>query len=81
MIDKYETCPLAAAGFKLASFTELPTMVIGPDGKCICTVSDRCLDVDKRDGQRCTMEQLRSLDQQAISRRASQSGDGWKGEW
>ena len=74
-MDKYIECPLKVAGFKLEHFTELPSMVIGVDGKCICTVGKRCMDVDKHDEQRCTLEQLRQLDQQAMRRRAWQSGE------
>ena len=74
MSDKYELCPLTAAGLALVTFAELPALVIGPDGKCICAKNQPCMDVDKRDGQRCTLEQLRQLDAAARRRRACQSG-------
>lgn len=77
MSDKYEKCPLKEAGMSLETFRELPAMIIGADGKCICTVGDRCIDVDKRDDMRCTLQQLRALNSQASSRRARQSGDDW----
>ncbi len=73
--DRYDDCPLEAAGFRLESFAELPTVVIGPDGKCICTKHNRCRDVDRRDGNRCTLEDLKRLDAQARDRRSWQSGD------
>lgn len=76
-MDKYKECPLKAAGFRLVDFVELPTMIIGPDGMCICTENDRCRDVDKRDGKRCTLEQLKSLDSVASARRGWQSGSDW----
>ncbi len=72
--DRYDECPLAAAGFRLANFAELPSLIIGPDGKCICTKTVPCLDVDKRDGLRCTLEQLRRLDEVASARRGWQNG-------
>lgn len=75
MSDKYKTCPLKEAGFRLETFSELPPMIIGPDGKCICTESDRCMDVDKRDGMRCTLKELQTLDHVARCRRAWQSGE------
>lgn len=73
--DRFDECPLMAAGFRLEGFVELPTIVIGPDDKCICTKTGRCLNVDRRDGCRCTLTELRLLDSQAISRRARQSGE------
>ncbi len=72
--DKYPTCPLDEAGFYIATFVELPTVIIGPDGKCICTIDQTCRNVDRRDGQRCTLAELKQLDREAISRRAWQSG-------
>jgi hypothetical protein len=72
--DKYERCPLASAGFSLHTFTELPALVIGPDGRCICTADRPCLDPDRRDGKRCTLEQLRQLDLHAAARRGWQYG-------
>ncbi len=75
MTDRYLECPLATAGFRLQTFSELPPLIIGADGKCICTHASHCMDVDKRDGNRCTLAQLRDLDSQAVRRRAWQSGD------
>lgn len=75
MSDKYEVCPFKAAGFRLLCLDELPAIVIGTDGKCVCTEASRCLDVDKRDGLRCTEEQLRQLNRVAMGRRAYQGGD------
>lgn len=72
--DKYTECPLKAAGFKVEYFSELGTLVIGADGKCICTIDKRCMNVDKRDEQRCTVEQLRQLNREASYRRGYQSG-------
>lgn len=73
--DRFNECPLEDAGFRLEKFSELGTVVIGVDGKCICTVEDRCLNVDKRDGLRCTLAQLRQLNSEAESHRAWQSGE------
>ncbi len=73
--DKYETCPLKAAGLSLHTLYELGTVVIGPDGKCICTVGQRCMDVDKKGETRCTLEELKTLNSQAERRRSWQSGD------
>jgi hypothetical protein len=73
--DKYEECPLKTAGFKLETFLILPPMIIGSDGKCICTVKDQCLNVDKTNQQRCTLQELQKLDAEACNRRAWQSGD------
>lgn len=77
MSSKFHECPLALAGMRLETFTELPTMIIGLDGRCICTKSSRCIDVDKRDDDRCTLRHLRQLDSEAMSRRARQSGEDW----
>ncbi len=68
--DRYNECPLEVAGFTLARYDELGTAVIGPDGKCICTFRKGCLDVDKRDGMRCTRQQLEQLNYDAVIRRA-----------
>jgi hypothetical protein len=75
MSDRYEQCPLKAAGLRLVTFSELPTVVIGPDDKCICTEADRCLDVDRKTRDRCTLKELKTLNSQAIFRRAWQSGE------
>lgn len=72
--NRYEECPLKAAGFRLVSLSDLPTVVIGADGKCICTKDQRCLNVDRHDGERCTLEDLQRLNSEAIRRRAWQSG-------
>lgn len=71
---KYPACPLKAAGFTLVELSDLPPVMIGPDGRCICTTEKRCLNVDKRDGLRCTLAQLQQLNREAINRRAWQSG-------
>ncbi len=75
MSDRYKKCPLTEAGFKLIKLDELPPMIIGADGKCICTADQRCMDVDKRDGQRCTLWELERLSNQASARRSYQSGE------
>ncbi len=72
--DHYDECPFKATGFSLQTFDELPPVIIGPDGKCVCTKDDRCLNVDRRDGNRCTLAELRLLNDQARARRAWQSG-------
>lgn len=73
--DRFNKCPLETTGFTLNHFRELGTVVIGADNKCICTIKDRCLDVDKRDGMRCTRQHLEQLNCEAGRRRAWQSGD------
>lgn len=75
--DKYDECPFAKTGFKLLDLPELPTVVIGPDGKCVCTKEKRCLNVDRHDGNRCSVDDLRKLSNEASSRRAYQSGNDW----
>lgn len=77
MSDKYDDCPLKDAGLFMVHLSELPAIIIGSDNKCICTKDQRCLDVDKRDGMRCTLDQLKQLSAEAVSRRARQSGDDW----
>ncbi|MGH7175124.1 MAG: hypothetical protein ACREGR_02060 [Minisyncoccia bacterium] len=72
--DRYNECPLKAAGFTLERFSELGAIIIGPDGKCICTYKNGCMNVDKRDGMRCTRQQLEQLNCEAGRRRAWQSG-------
>ena len=72
--ERYPTCPLAQAGFRLECFSELGAVVIGPDDCCICTVDSRCRNVDKRSQERCTLEELETLDRQASYRRGWQSG-------
>jgi hypothetical protein len=71
---RYDQCPLAAAGFTLVRFEELGTRVIGPDGRCCCTVAARCPDVDRTARGRCTLADLRELDAAAARRRAWQMG-------
>ncbi len=72
--DRLDECPLAAAGLQLVKLSELPAFIIGHDGKCICTKDDRCMNVDRRDGCRCTLEELKRLSSEASRRRAWQSG-------
>jgi hypothetical protein len=72
--DKYTHCPLKAAGFTLHRFSELGTIVLDKEQKCICTVNKRCMNVDKYDGQRCSLKQLQQLNDEAIRRRAWQTG-------
>jgi hypothetical protein len=74
MTEKYPFCPLSEAGFTLVNFQELPAMVIGPDSRCICVEGQPCMDVDKRDGQRCALDHLRKIDREAVIRRGWQSG-------
>jgi len=73
--QRYECCPLTAAGFSLVRFSVLGTRVFGADGRCICTAKDRCADVDKKDEKRCTIEQMHKLNSEAEFRRRIQSGD------
>jgi hypothetical protein len=75
--DGYERCPLTAAGFTLYHFSELGTVVIGPDNRCVCTKESRCRNVDRRDGQRCTVNDLKQLDREASARRGRQSGEDY----
>jgi hypothetical protein len=75
--DKYPACPLKAAGFTLLHLSEIGTVAVGADGKCCCTTGQRCLDVDKRDGMRCTAAELKALSSAAVRRRAWQSGEDW----
>ena len=75
--DHYEECPFKATGFRLIHLRELGSFLIEPDGKCICTKDQRCRNVDRRDGNRCTLEELRKLDEEAQRRRAWQSGSDW----
>lgn len=75
MTDFYDECSLKAAGLSLYHTQELGTLVIGPDGKCICVKGEQCINTDKRGDQRCTLEELRRLDDWAYSRRAWQSGE------
>ncbi len=74
MSDMYEKCPLTVAGFSLWPFRELGTVVIGSDGRCICTKEGKCINVDKRDGMRCSLAELKQLNNEASRRRAWQSG-------
>lgn len=71
---RYLTSPLKTAGLRLEHLSELGAIVIGPDGCCICTRDDRCLNVDKCGPDRCTLEELQKLSLEAIRRRAYQSG-------
>ncbi len=72
--DRYDDDPLKAAGFRLRRFDSLGTVVLGPDGKCICTKLRRCLNVDRRDGNRCSESDLEKLNDEAYHRRAYQCG-------
>jgi hypothetical protein len=72
--EKYDECPFYKTGFKMVSFDILPSTIIGPDGRCICTKDKACLNVDKRSGERCTEAELDRLDREAVSRRNYQSG-------
>lgn len=74
MSEKYDECPLKAAGFTLHYFHELVAQAIGPDGRCVCTKDQRCQNPDKRGQERCTLEELKILDREAVARRAWQSG-------
>lgn len=73
--DRFDACPLGEMGFRLIHFSELPTVVVGPDDKCICTKDRRCLNVDRRDGNRCTLRELQQLNTDAMNRRARQAGE------
>lgn len=73
--EKYTDCPFKGTGFTLEYFKILPSMIIGSDGRCICTVDKKCVNVDKSDNNRCTLAELRLLDQQAMTRYAWQSGE------
>lgn len=72
--DFYDECPLKRAGFTRVHLSELGTIILGPDGKCICTTAARCTNCDKVDGVRCTEKQLEQLNYEAAQRRARQSG-------
>lgn len=61
--------------FKLTKLHELPAVLIGPDGKCDCSVNDRCINPHKTHKNRCTLKELEQLSREAIARRAWQSGD------
>jgi hypothetical protein len=61
--------------YSLAAFEELPPRIVGEDGRCTCTRDAYC-PLGRRGGQaRCTLEELRRCDREAVSRRAWQSGD------
>ncbi len=77
MMEKYKECPFKATGFKLIELPELPPIIIGADDMCICVEGDTCMDVDKRDGLRCSLNHLKKLSREAVSRRAWQSGADW----
>jgi hypothetical protein len=77
MHEKYKECPFKATGFKLIDLPELPPMIIGADDMCICVEGSHCMDVDKRDGLRCSLKQLKQLSDDAVRRRAWQSGEDW----
>lgn len=70
-LERYQVTPIP--GYSVATFRELQPMLIGPDKACCCTTQDKCVDVDKRDGKRCTLHHLQVLDRVAMNRR------GWSG--
>jgi hypothetical protein len=74
-MEKYNQNPLQELGFALVHFQELPSTVFGPDGHCICTKNQACLNVDKRCGNRCSLTELLKLDREAAMRRSYQSGE------
>jgi hypothetical protein len=59
--------------YKLTHFTELGVILIGPDNRCACSVSDWC--PLRRTGmqERCTVEELKALSWEAMCRRSWQS--------
>lgn len=59
--DKYLQCPLKQAGLTLIRFSELGPQILGQDDKCICTVDKKCINPDKKDNKRCTLEELEKL--------------------
>lgn len=73
--ERYLQCPLRAERFSLVHFTELPSMVFGPDGHCICTEDSKCVNVDKRTPDRCSIADMEKLDREAVIRRAWQAGE------
>jgi hypothetical protein len=73
--DRYEVCPLQVLGFRIRSYQELGEVIFGSDGKCICTKTIGCRNVDRRDGNRCTENELDRLNYEAICRRIYQSGE------
>ncbi len=75
--DRYDECPFKATGFRLVKLSGLGSIILGPDEKCVCTTGSKCLDIDKRDGMRCSLKQLEKLSDEAVMRRAWQSGGDW----
>jgi hypothetical protein len=60
--------------YTLTTFHELPPRIMGPDSKCTCTACDLCPLGRQGAAPRCTLEDLRDCDRDAIRRRAWQSG-------
>jgi hypothetical protein len=70
--DRYKEKPHQ---FKLVKLQGLPAFLIGPDGKCDCTSTDKCINSHKMHKNRCTLKELEQLSSEAVSRRAWQSGE------
>jgi hypothetical protein len=63
-----------AHSYRLVTFTELPPRIIGPDNCCTCTCADYCPAGRTGSQPRCTLEELKRLNQEARFRHAWQSG-------
>lgn len=60
--------------YRLETLSELGSFIIGPDGRCTCTVTDNCPLRKTGTQDRCTIRELKSCNSEAQSRRAWQSG-------
>lgn len=61
--------------YKLVHFVELHSMIIDENDRCTCTELSYCPLGKEKNQDRCTLEELRKCDEEAVVRRGIQSGD------